>query len=85
MAMSRSRAGTWLTTRSPIWIDALADLLEARDHAQRRRLAAAGGADEDHELAVGDLEVHVSHGARAVRIDLADVTERHARQMFLPG
>ena len=64
---------------------ALADLLEARDHAQRSRLAAAGGTDEDHELSVGDLEVHVSHGARAVRIDLADVTERHARQMFLPG
>jgi hypothetical protein len=65
--------------------DAFADLLEACDHAQRRCLAAAGGADEDHELAVGDLEVHVAHGTRAARIDLADVTERHARQMFLPG
>ena len=36
---------------------AFADLLEAGGHPQRRRLAAAGGADEDHQLAVGDLEV----------------------------
>ena len=65
--------------------DALADLLEARHHAQRRRLAAAGRADENHELAVGDLQVHVRHGPRTVGIDLADVTERHARHLLLPG
>ena len=33
------------------------DRLEAGDHAQQRGLAAAGGADEDDELAVGDVEV----------------------------
>jgi hypothetical protein len=31
-------------------------LLEAGDDAQERRLAAAGRADEHHELAVGDPE-----------------------------
>ena len=36
---------------------AAGDLLEPRDHAQRRGLAAAGGADQRDELAVGDLEV----------------------------
>ena len=38
---------------------AFADRLEARDHAQSRGLAATGRADEDHELAVVDLEIHV--------------------------
>ena len=33
--------------------------LEAGDHAQQRRLAAAGRADEDDELAVGDLQIDV--------------------------
>ena len=32
-------------------------LLEPGDDAQQRRLAAAGRADEDDELAVGDIEV----------------------------
>src|SRR5690606_34129477 len=36
---------------------ALGDVLEARDHAQQRGLAAAGGADEDDEFAVRDVEV----------------------------
>ncbi len=35
------------------------DLLEAGDHAQGGRLAAAGGPDEDHELARLDLEREV--------------------------
>ena len=34
-------------------------VLEPRHDAQERRLAAAGRADEDEELAVGDLERHV--------------------------
>ena len=33
------------------------DVLEARDQAQQRRLSAAGGADEDDELAVVDVEI----------------------------
>ncbi len=32
-------------------------LFEPGDHAQQGRLAAAGRADEDDELAVGDVEV----------------------------
>ena len=34
----------------------LADLLEARDHPQGGRLAAAGRSDDDDELTVADLE-----------------------------
>ena len=41
--------------------DAAADLLEPGDHAQRRRLAAAGRADQRDEFAVGDLEVDAVH------------------------
>jgi hypothetical protein len=55
---------------------ALGDVLEPGDHPQRRRLAAAGGADEDHELPVGHLEAEAGERARAVVIDLADVRER---------
>jgi hypothetical protein len=39
----------------------LARLLESGDHAQRRRLAAARGAEQGEELAAGDREVHVAH------------------------
>src|SRR5213075_2508370 len=44
----------------PLAVDqelAFADTLESGDHAQERRLAAARGPDEDHELAVADLEI----------------------------
>jgi hypothetical protein len=54
---------------------AVGDVLEAGDHPQGRRLPAPGGADEDHELAVGDLEVHVLHGLEAVVVALRDVLE----------
>ena len=33
------------------------------------------GPDEDHELAVGDVEVHVLDGFEAVRVTLGDVLE----------
>ena len=38
------------------------DRLEAGDHAQRRRLAAARGPEQDHELAVRDGEADVVDG-----------------------
>ena len=57
--MSRSFGGRSVTTRSPIEISPVGDLLEAGDHAQQRGLAAAGRADEHHELAVADLERHL--------------------------
>jgi len=49
---------------------AFGDVLEPGDHPQRGRLAAARGADEDHELAVADLEVHLFDGFLAVGEDL---------------
>ena len=52
--MSRSFGGTVFTTRSPIEIVPVGDLLEPRDHPQRRRLAASRRADQDDELAVLD-------------------------------
>src|SRR5690606_39501913 len=36
---------------------ACGNVLKARDHAQRRRLAAAGGANENHEFAVLDVQI----------------------------
>ena len=43
--------------RPPIRISPGSDLFEPGDHPQRRRLAASRRPDEDHELAVGDLDV----------------------------
>ena len=54
---------------------AAGDVLEPGDHPQRRRLAAARRPDEDHELAVGDVEVHLLDGFVAVVEDLADVIQ----------
>src|SRR5690606_22855334 len=53
------------------------DVLEAGDHPQRGRLAAARGADQDHELAVADLQVHVLDGFVAVVEDLGHSVERY--------
>ena len=64
--------------------DAIADLERARgdflepgDHPQGGRLAAARGADQDHELAVLDLEVHVLDDLDGTEA-LDHVVERHA-------
>ena len=54
---------------------AVGDVLEPGDHPQRGRLPAARRADEDHELAVGDLEVQVLDGLEAVVVALGDVVE----------
>jgi len=56
---------------------AVGDLLEAGDHAQQRRLAAARGADEHHELAVLDLEGQVADRPHLVVVELRDSIERH--------
>ena len=53
------------------------DGLEARDHAQGRRLAAARRADEHEELAVGDVEVEVDHGGHPVGVDLRHLVHGH--------
>ena len=59
MASPRSAAGTSLTTLAVEPDLAGARLLQPGDDAQQRRLAAAGRADEDDELAVRDVEVDV--------------------------
>ena len=57
MAMPRSAGSTSFTTLPPIDDLAVGDVFEPGDHPEQRRLPAAGGADEDHELAVGDVEI----------------------------
>ena len=54
---------------------AAGDVLEPRDHAQRRRLAAAGRADQRHELLVGDLEIDVLYGVEQRAIMLVELAE----------
>ena len=81
MAMSRSFGGTSLTIVAADEDVAAGDVLEARDHAQRRRLAAARRADEHHELVVGDLEVDAAHRLDLIVLldDLAQRDFRHGR------
>ena len=55
---------------------ALAEL-EPREHPQGGGLAAPGGSDEHHDLAVADRELKVADGTRAVRVDLAHLVEDH--------
>ena len=59
------------------------DVLQPGDHAQQRALAAARGADEDDELAVGDFEVDAMHD-----LDLAErlfhAAKAEARHVFVP-
>ena len=62
---------------------ALGDLLEAGDHPQAGGLAAAGRADQDHELAVLDLEVEVLDGGEVAEA-LPDVIERHGGHVRTP-
>ena len=61
------------------------DVLQACEHAQGGRLPAAGGADEDEELAVGDLKIEGIH-ARAViaRVNARGVIESHSGHGWCP-
>jgi uncharacterized protein YdiU (UPF0061 family) len=54
---------------------AAGDVLETSDHAQRRRLAAAGRPDEGHEFLVGDLEIDVFYGVEQRAIMLVELAE----------
>ncbi len=49
--------------------------LEARDHAQQRGLAAAGGPDEDQALAIRHVDLDPGDGIDAVGVALRDVLE----------
>ena len=78
--------GSWNTKPiSPRWSSPAAPgqstapaarLGEARDDPQRRRLAAAGGAEERHELARADVEIEAGERRRAVREGLANAAQR---------
>ena len=62
------------------------DVLEPGDHPQQRRLAAAGGADEDDELAEPDVEADAVDGLDAVGVDLRDRVEADpAHDALLPA
>ena len=65
---------------------ALGRLVEARDEAQRRRLAAPRGPDEDEELAGRDVEIEAREDAR-LPVRLADLLETNPGQSCLlrPG
>ncbi len=54
---------------------AVRHLLEPGEHAQKRRLAAAGRADEDEELTALDRERDVVDGDDAASVDLAHALE----------
>src|SRR6185369_11370640 len=67
--------------------DAFGRRLEAGDHAQRRRLAAAGGPQQREEFSFLNAHVDGIDGARAAVIGLGDAdnvdTGAHARKMRL--
>ena len=62
---------------------ALGDVLQARDHVQRRRLSAARGSDEDDELPVVDVQVEVVDGEGAVGVPLDHVLEHDLGHVLL--
>jgi hypothetical protein len=61
---------------------ALGHFLEAGDHVERRRLAAARRAEQNDELLVGDRQVEVADGGRSAGIALVDVLEGDADHRF---
>ena len=63
---------------------ALGHLLEPGDHSQQGRLAAARGADEDDELAVGDLERDVVDREHVAVVDLGHPLDPHPRHRPTP-
>ena len=79
MAMSRSLGWTSVTSLSPMRMRPELTSSRPASMRSRGRLAAAGGADEDEELAVGDLEVQGVH-ARAViaRVDAGGMVKGHS-------
>ena len=59
------------------------DRLQPGDDAQQRRLAAAGRADHDDELALLDREAHALDGAEGAVV-LGDVVDDEARHRVAP-
>ena len=59
------------------------DLLQPGDRPQRGRLAAAGGPDEDHELAVVDVQAQAVDALGPARIDLVHLVKHDLRHELL--
>src|SRR5205085_1703454 len=57
-------------------------LLEPSDHAQSGRLAAPGGADEDEELLISNLEIDLVDRDDLFKL-FGEVTKRYARHTSL--
>ena len=56
---------------------AAADGLQARQHAQGGRFGAAGGADDHHKFAIGNLQVDTMHRFKPVGVDFFQFVENH--------
>ena len=82
--MLRSLGCRSLTTTLPMLISPRCDRLEPGDHAQQRRLAAAGGPEQHDEFAIGDGEVDaVKHLELAVGLaHIADGDRCHGYNIF---
>ena len=59
------------------------DVLQPDNHAQGRRLTAPGRTDEDHELAVSDVQIDVFDSLKTVSVLLDDVLEGDLGHNFL--
>ena len=53
---------------------AFADLLQTRDHTERRGFAATGRSDEHEKLLVLDFQIEVGNSGNAARILLINVS-----------
>ena len=51
---------------------------QTSDHAQGGGLTTAGGANQNDELLVGDLQVEVLNGGNVAGVDLVDMTQANA-------
>src|SRR5690606_39193579 len=51
------------------------DGFESGDHPERRRLGAAGGAYQNHELAVPDIEIDAMDSLEGIAIDFLDLAQ----------
>ena len=61
------------------------DVLEADDHPQQRRLPTSGRTDQDHELAVGDVQAYVVDGRITVAVLLDDVAHGDCCHGVIPS
>src|ERR687897_2391326 len=56
---------------------AVSYVLEAGDHTQGRGLAATGGSDEDYELPVRDIQIHLVDGDHVLAEDFGYLLQRY--------